>query len=294
MPRFARQKNDNAIYHIMVRGNNRENMFFCDDDKVRYLETLKTYKEKFQMLIYAYCLMDNHVHLIIDCNGQDISKIMKGISLSYTQYVNKIYKRCGHLIQDRFKSEIIDTDEYILQASKYIHQNPMRANIVEKVSDYKWSSFNIYGGKRDAYDIIDNEFILKYFSDNKQKARKLYTEYVDKASEIYQPEVEQNKYENIDKKVNVKGDSMTSVINKVSTIFGICTHDITQKHNKRYAEIKQIALYLISLKSKITYKKIGQRFGICGSGVGKNIKKAVNLLMQDIEIKRYVELILQN
>lgn len=163
MPRIARLKHDYAVYHIMVRGNNKEEIFFNDDDRVRYLETLKRYQEKFQFHIYAYCLMTNHIHLAIYCNGQDISKIMHGINLSYTQYINRTYGRCGHLLQDRFRSKIIDSDNYIIRATSYIHYNPVKAGMCQKPSEYKWSSYNIYFGQKDKFDIVNTNLVMDYF-----------------------------------------------------------------------------------------------------------------------------------
>ena len=293
MPRLARLKEENAVYHVMSRGNNREPIFFCDDDKVRYLETLKRYKEKYQVQIYAYCLMDNHVHVIIDSNGQDISKIVHGINLSYAQYINRTYKRCGHLFQDRFKSKIVDTDNYLLTASKYIHDNPVRAGITKSAIEYKWSSIRIYGGEKDKHKIIDEECILECFSEDKKRARELYLEYMEEQSET-QCDIHEDKYQNSDKRVEIKGSSIKSVLQKVSLCFNICVYDIITKNTKRYAKERQLAAYLVSLKSKSTYRKIGKRFGICQSAVGQNIKKAVDMIMRDIEMRRYFELILQN
>lgn len=294
MPRFPRQKYDEAIYHIAVRGNNREEIFFCDDDKVRYLDTLKRYKERFQICIYAYCLMDNHVHLIIDSNGQDISRIMKGISLSYAIYFNKKYGRCGHLFQDRFWSQIIEDDLYVMGVSRYVHQNPVRAGMTKTAIEYKWSSIDIYRGKKDCFEIIEEEFILKNISNDKGIARQKYIEFVEEKSENDKLEVEKNNYLNCDRKVRVVGESISKVLRKVAMCFNVCTEDIVTKYSKRFAQIKQVAVYLICLKSKLPHKEIGQKFGVSGSCIGHKVKKAIELIRNDIEMNKYFQLILQS
>ena len=294
MPRMSRQKHFEAVYHIMVRGNNKEHIFFDDYDRMRYLDTLKRYKEKFQMYIYAYCLMDNHIHLIINCNGQDISKIMQGINLSYTQYVNRKYDRCGHLLQDRFKSIIVDEDNYIIQLTKYIHQNPIRAGMVENASEYRWSSYKIYLGHKDKYEIVSTNFVLDLFAKDKHRARELYSQYVDNDFEQVIAKVEENMYESSDYRVEIKQCDINKIFSKVAQYYNICVDDILLRCNKRYAKAKQISSYLISSKSKLTYKEIGERFCICGSAVGQNIRKAIDIITINREEINQINLLLEN
>src|SRR5665647_1786261 len=103
MPRTAREKSPDAMYHVMSRSISELDLFRNAEDKKKYIRIVKRYKEKYKIRIYAYCLMDNHSHLMIDANGADISKVMQGINLSYARYYNKKYCRHGHLFQDRFK-----------------------------------------------------------------------------------------------------------------------------------------------------------------------------------------------
>lgn len=123
--------------------------------------------------------MDNHVHLLIDDNGNDISRLVKSINISYAQYFNRTYKRCGHLFQDRFRSELIDNDGYLLEVSRYIHNNPVRAGIVKDPIEYRWSSYNTYTGRvKDVNGLIDKDRVLCIFSNNQIKAVKEYIDYV--------------------------------------------------------------------------------------------------------------------
>lgn len=281
MPRTAREKHDHAIYHIMSRGNNREKIFFDEDDKVRYLDTVKRYQEKYKVVIYAYCLMDNHAHLLIYANGQDISKVMQGINLSYTLYINRKYERCGHLFQGRFKSVIAKREKDVTTESKYIHYNPVKASIVEKAAEYKWSSIGIYLGGKDIRSMVNADFVLQCYSSDKSKAREQYILDVDNCKDNIVSKIEEDEYVSSDIKVQPETTDMNRVLSKVAEYYNICVEEILQKGNKRNARAKQIAAYLISLKSKLEYREIGQRFGICASAVGHNIKKAIEYIMED-------------
>ncbi len=179
MPRHKRKKAEFTTYHIIQRGNERRNIFLSDEDKTRFIETLLRMKEKYNFLIYAYCLMDNHLHLVIYDNGNDISQLMKSINTSYVFYFNKIYRRSGHLFQDRFKSEIIKDDVYLLEVSKYIHNNPVKAGIVEKPEEYRWSSYNLYiGNHKNISNLVNTEKILGMISEKQEVAVKEYINFV--------------------------------------------------------------------------------------------------------------------
>ena len=132
MPRVQRVKGEFSTYHVVQRGNEKKKIFRDDEDKAKFLETLAKAREKYNFLLYAYCLMDNHIHLLVNDNGNDISKLMKSINVSYVSYFNRAYQRCGHLFQDRFKSELVKDDRYLLEVSRYIHNNPVKAKMVEK------------------------------------------------------------------------------------------------------------------------------------------------------------------
>ncbi|EYE87421.1 hypothetical protein Q428_13335, partial [Fervidicella metallireducens AeB] len=107
MPRLARQKKEDAIFHVMARSISEVDLFKDDEDKLNYLALVKKYQKTYEFRVYGYCLMDNHLHLIIDANGADISRIMHSINFSYAQYFNHRHKRHGHLFQDRFKSKMV-------------------------------------------------------------------------------------------------------------------------------------------------------------------------------------------
>ncbi|WP_110953928.1 transposase [Anaerosinus massiliensis] len=180
MPRKARAKSETGIYHLMCRGINKQNMFEDEEDKQRFLETLAHYKNLSGYTLYGYCLMDNHVHLLIKENKETIDQVIKRISSSYVYWYNQKYQRCGHLFQERYKSEVVETDEYFLMVLRYIHQNPVKAGISKNIGRYLWSSYNNYVAMK---GIADIEYALKYFSNNKTEAIKLFIEYTNENNE---------------------------------------------------------------------------------------------------------------
>ena len=166
MPRLPRQKSDSGIYHIMLRGSNQQVIFEDDEDYFKFIETLENYKAVSGYKVFAYCLMSNHIHILIKVQKEDLDLIMKRIAGSYVYWYSWKYYRKGHLFQDRFKSEPIEDDSYFLTVLRYIHQNPVKAGIVKSIDDYRFSSYNEYTGE-DSSNIVDCEFAFSLMKKDK-------------------------------------------------------------------------------------------------------------------------------
>ncbi|MBI2227582.1 MAG: transposase [Deltaproteobacteria bacterium] len=132
------------LYHVIVRGNQRRKTFRCDDDYKAYLDRLERYRAKCHVRIYAYCLMPNHVHLLVETGSTPLAKFMQGLQQSYTQHFNRSYRKVGHLFQGRYKAIICDRDKYLLALVRYIHLNPVRAKLVTRPERYSYSGHNSY------------------------------------------------------------------------------------------------------------------------------------------------------
>jgi putative transposase len=179
MPRVARTAPKECVYHVLTRGNDRKDVFKKDTDYERYIDLLLKYKQKYNYRLYHYVLMTNHVHLVIETmpKGGQLSQIMKGINLSYAQHFKKQYKHYGHFWQDRYKSIIVSTDDYLLACGSYVELNPVRAGIVEDPKDYRWSSYRVYAyGEGDS--IVDEHLIYENLSEDRGETRKKYREFV--------------------------------------------------------------------------------------------------------------------
>lgn len=172
MARLQRVYSQSGCYHIMLRGNERKIIFMDDEDRQKYLEIIKKKRTDTNLLIYAYCLMDNHIHMILRDDENEVSAIMQGIATSYAMYINKKYERVGHVFQGRFKSEAIENERYLMAAIRYVHNNPVKAGITEHPEQYEWSSYRDYiaQGGRDA--IVDTDFILGMISADRISAIK--------------------------------------------------------------------------------------------------------------------------
>jgi putative transposase len=178
MPRQARSKSESGIYHVILRGANRQEIFHDDDDNRKLLEILARYKTKSQFSIFAWCLMSNHVHLLVKEGNESLSNTMKRIGVSYVSYYNWKYRANGHLFQDRFGSENVETNRYLLTVIRYIHQNPVKAGIASKVDEWKWSScLEYYGKDKDQWNLVNNQDILGTLSVNIRDARTLFKEF---------------------------------------------------------------------------------------------------------------------
>lgn len=180
MARNPRKKSVNGIYHIIIRGINRQIIFEDNDDKIQCLKTLKRYKEICKYKLYGYCLMDNHMHLLCKEADESISDVVKRISSSYVHWYNAKYERSGHLFEGRFKSETVEDVRYFLTVLRYIHQNPLKAGVSKSVLNCKWTSIRDY---LDNSNLVDTELALQLFSYDEKKALELFKAFTCNLSE---------------------------------------------------------------------------------------------------------------
>jgi putative transposase len=147
----------NTFYHVLSRGNERKEIFGDDRDYLRFLETIGRAVDKFHIEVHAYVLMPNHYHLLIRTSQANLSKAMHWLGVSYSVWFNQRHQRSGHLFQGRFKSFVIQDDNYFRAMCMYIHGNPLRAGIVKDLSEYKWSSYSSYAykGRRERWLTTD-------------------------------------------------------------------------------------------------------------------------------------------
>lgn len=162
MPRAARIVSETGVYHAMVRGINRQDIFRDKEDRIVFLEKLGAVKECSECSIYAYCLMSNHVHLLIAESIETIGQIMKRLGSAYAYWYNQKYGRVGHLFQGRFLSEPVNVETYLLTALRYIHQNPVKTGITHSCASYPWSSYHDYiNSGRSTKSLTDTELGLE-------------------------------------------------------------------------------------------------------------------------------------
>ncbi len=186
MARPLRIEYPGAVYHVITRGNNRQAIFCDDHDRVAYLEKLFHYCREKAVHLFCYCLLSNHVHLLLETPQGNLSRMMQAFQTSYTVSWNRRHRYTGHVFEQRYKAFLVDQDNYLLQVSRYIHLNPVAAQIVERPQDYRWSSYRAYLAERDATG-LSRESILGHFGGRSQAKIRQYREFVEGALQGEEP-----------------------------------------------------------------------------------------------------------
>lgn len=178
MARPIRIEYEGALYHISSRGNAREKIFLDEVDRTLFLDVLASVIERSNWLCHAWCLMDNHYHLLIETPEGNLSKGMRQLNGVYTQRSNRRHNRVGHLFQGRYKSIVVDKENYLLEVSRYVVLNPVRAKAVEMPGEWKWSSYRETAGLSGPYPLLTTGWILGQFDMDADKARGKYAAFV--------------------------------------------------------------------------------------------------------------------
>ncbi|MCK9609439.1 MAG: transposase, partial [Methylomonas sp.] len=168
-----------AIYHVTSRGNARNDIYAADDDRQRFLALLQNTVARYDWYCHAYCLMDNHYHLLIETNAPTLSKGMKRLNGTYTQYFNRQHNRVGHVFQGRFKAILVEKDCYLLELARYIVLNPVRAQMVRSAKNWPWSSYRATAGYIEKHPCLTTDWMLAGFSENQQTAQQRYRDFVE-------------------------------------------------------------------------------------------------------------------
>ena len=170
MPRPIRLHSETGIYHVMARGNRRTAIFNDKVDKKRLINIIINKKRDHNFNLYSYCIMDNHYHLLIKDVNDNLPTIMKMINSSYAAYYNNKYEGVGHVFQNRYRSEPVNNEQYLLGVTRYIHNNPVKAGITKSCKDYPWSSYQQYLYYNKSNELLDVSYILGLYSNNLEKA----------------------------------------------------------------------------------------------------------------------------
>ena len=293
MPRKPRIEFEGAFYHVITRGNQRQNIFRDEEDFGKYLKILGRYKERYKFHLYAYVLMSNHVHLLVETGPIPLSKIFQGINQSYTLYFNHKYNLSGHLFQGRYKAILCDRDAYLLSLLKYIHLNPLRAGMVKDLKEYRWSSHKIFTGEMKQNDLIDADELLGLFSKTRSKARELYQCFMIDAETIEKKDV----YGTVDQHLLGDDAFIDEVVKKSS-------HVIEKKRRVKEYTLGEIAIALEksfnvdleelrgkgksekSGKGKKLFSIISNEYGYKGSEIASFAGKDPSVITRHLKAKK--------
>lgn len=167
-----------ALYHVTSRGNGQEEIFCGDDDRHTFLDVVGQVCERFNWTVHAYCLMDNHYHLLVETPDANLSKGMRQLNGSYTQRFNRCHGRAGHVFQGRYKAILVQKEAYLLELARYVVLNPVRAGMVRRAEDWPWSSYRATAGQAEGFPWLQTEWLLSAFSRHKGQAVEGYRDFV--------------------------------------------------------------------------------------------------------------------
>lgn len=275
MARKPRVHFPGAFYHVILRGNGGQDIFFCAADRSRFYLLLQEGIERYRHRIHAFCLMSNHAHLLIQVGEVSLSRIIQNVSFRYTRYCNTRKNKTGHLFQGRYKAIVIDNDSYLVELVRYIHCNPVRAGLITTLSEFQHSSHHSYLAMA-TNPWLTTSFVLSQFAEDTNRARQLYLEFVQKGiKEPHRQEFHcgtQNGIilgdENFAEKAfslaqkNMRRQfTLTQIIDTVCLSYGI-TQDILIEPGKKQpaAEARAVAAYLVQGEEGLSLTALGHFF----------------------------------
>jgi REP element-mobilizing transposase RayT len=296
MARAWRIEFEGALYHVLSRGNEKRDIFYEDADRRMFLDTLGDMAQRFEIEMFVYVLMGNHYHLLLRTRRANLSRAMQWFGVTYTNRFNARHSRSGHLFQGRFKSMLVQNDAYLLQVSYYIHRNPLRGKMVERLADYRWSSYRAYAYGQQASEWLNTELILsqlvnaedrfKTYRENTQKYAKeegriwedlrygfiLGTErFVGEIKNRFLPEKAHRDIPQ--QKLLVKAVDVNQIIAKAAGFLGCDVGDFKQAARVSPVRVldRDLLLYAVWQLGVRTNSQIGELFGLTGSAVSKRM-----------------------
>ena len=303
MARALRITFPGAFYHVTSRGNERKAVFKSKRDREKFLEYLESATQRYDALIHAYCMMDNHYHLLLQTPSGNLPQIMRHINGAYTTYFNVKRDRSGHLFQGRYKAILVDIDEYAKELSRYIHLNPVRAKIVETPEEYEWSSYPAYTDKQKPAKWLYRDFILGYFGQKLSTAQKGYQEFV---NALVRQEYDSPLDEVVSSTLLGSADFIAFIkdnflsakkpdrelpalkelvkINSIQDIF----EKVELVFNKDKVMARNVKMYLCQRYTGKKLKDIGLHFGIGESGVSQACRRVAQKVEKDKKLKKKI------
>ena len=315
MARQLRIEFKGALYHILSRGNAQQNIFLSDDDHKLFLNILEEISDRFDIDIFAYVLMNNHYHLLLRTNTPNLSKSMQWLGTAYTRRFNLSHSRSGHLFQGRFKSILVQNKAYLTQISCYIHRNPLRAGVVNRLADYRLSSYRAYAYKAKHPDWLKKKIILSQFkgeephkayrekvqkySDEETKIwenlrhgiifgtrrylEKIKTDYLKKESDPELPQLNRMR----------KDKNLEKLLKSAAKILDcdIETFRRSARISKKDVQNRDILLYYLRDTGRYTNKQIGELFGLTFSAVSRRANIIKSEIFKKTIIRRKYNLI---
>lgn len=301
MARPLRIEFEGALYHVTARGNERKPIYRDDADRERFLGRLAHVVEQQRLVLHAYVLMRNHYHLLLETREANLARSMARLDGPYTQYFNWRHRRVGHLFQGRYKAIVVERDSYMLELSRYIHLNPVRAGEVEYAEQFRWSSAAAYVGKAPAPRFLETDEVLAQFGRGRRDAQRKYAAYLHEKAECPWAKVVgqtllggndwvERMREKLDAQLSsalddtdrpsakqlVARPSISQVIAEVARRYALGA-EILRRRSRVGAEARAVAIGLCWDLCNVTQSEIGKAFGVGGFAVSKAIQRAARI-----------------
>ena len=293
-----------AFYHVTSRGNEKKDIFKSQRDREKFLEYLSSASERYGAVIHAYCLMSNHFHLFLETPVGNLSQIMRHIIGAYTTYFNIKRQRPGHLFQGRYKAILVEVDEYAAELTRYIHLNPVKAEIAGRPDGYKWSSYQSYIGKTSTPEWLKTGFVLKGFGQNAVAAQKNYRDFVEKidtdgyegplknavggvilGSPDFIEEISKTYLQEREKEKDIPALKHFSDRPPIAEIIDAAKEAI--KENEKLA--RQAGIYLCHKYSGASLKEIAGKFDVGVTAIGEASKLFIKKMKEDESLRDQIE-----
>jgi REP element-mobilizing transposase RayT len=303
MARPLRINYPGAFYHVTSRGNERKAVFKSKRDREKFLEYLETASLRYDAVVHVYCLMDSHYHIFLETPSGNLPQIMRHINGAYTTYFNVKRDRSGHLFQGRYNAILVDADEYAKELSRYIHLNPVRAKMVERPEEYKWSSLQDYTGARKPPDWLHRDFILRYFGNKFSAAERGYKkfissleekEYESPLKEVFASTIlgDTGFIEYVRKKyVKSKGTDKEIPAAKAFTEKS-SMEDIFKGVDREFSEgrlSRDVKQYLCHRYTSERLKTIGEQFSVSESAVSHAVRRVAKTIASDKKVRKKID-----
>lgn len=266
-----------ALYHVTARGNAQADIYDDNTDRQQFLSLLQNTVDRLDWYCHAYCLMDNHYHLLIETNSPTLSKGMKFLNGTYTQYYNRQHKRVGHVFQGRFKAILVQKDSYLLELARYIALNPVRAHMVRSAKDWPWSSYRATAGYEENVACLTTDWVLAGFAKTQKVAQQRYRDFVQ------QGKCQPSPWQKLKNQIYLGDDQfvedMQCKLNPEQSL-----KDIPKK--QKQAPVKPLAYFEERYKNRVesmaqaylsghySLEQVGEHFGVSYATVSRAVKKA--------------------
>lgn len=291
MGRPARIQFSGACYHVVLQGNNRQDVFLTNQDRRYFLSLLKSYKERFELLVYAYCLLPNEVHLVLETRSPNLSRVMQGFSTSYTKYFNQEHNMSGHVFQGRYRALLVEKEAFLVDVTRHVHLEPARAGMKEKPWRYPWSSTASYTewGEDERDGLVDSDAVLKMLAKNRLKQSVVYLQQLkDRLKNLHAhelptvrgivvgtaafadsvagraPEAEED-----------SGEAARRILQEITAKHGIDQERLLGRSQWReVTQVRKQAIYRIWKEAKAGVSEIGRLFNRTPSAISQLIRSA--------------------